>query len=139
MKLISAPGLAGAIGYDGMSYDRPPGTDHDLTRQHGLYGVMSKDMTAGPIAVRMHGGAGTIRFKGFKSSRDVNAFVGMSGALSEELTLGIEYDDMLNDHGQVNAAVGYAWDVGLRIELDFKSLFRGMDGHHRLLKILYTF
>jgi hypothetical protein len=128
-----------------MSYDRvtvmkagvPTATD--LTRAHGFYGVLSNDLSLGNLVLRAHGGAGAIKFKGFKSSRDLNAFLGLSGALSEQLTLGIEYDDMLNDHGYVNACIGYAWDVGLRLELDFKSLFRGVQNSHRLLKILYTF
>jgi len=146
LKLINMAGsLVGSVGYDGMSYDRGVvvkagvPTTTDLTRAHGLYGVLSNDLAMGGIMLQAHAGAGANKFKGFKSSRDLNAFLGVSGALSEQLTLGLEYDDMLNDHGYVNACVGYAWDVGLRLELDFKSLFRGVQNSHRLLKILYTF
>ena len=96
-----------------------------------------------------------IRFKHFKPDEDLNLFCGLSAALSEEFWLGIEYDDILHHedpdrvglnrdnydsgYGSANVMVGYAWDVGLRLELDFKRLFRGVDKHYRVLKILYTF
>jgi len=140
LKLLSLPpSLTAAVGYDGMSYDRPRKGAEDLTRQHGLYGVVSNDLAMAGLVLRAHAGAGAVRFKGFNSRQDLNAFLGLSGAVSEELTLGMEYDDMLYHQGSVNACVGYAWDVGLHLELDFKSLFRGVKNHHRLLKILYTF
>jgi len=133
VKFISLPrtGLQVALGYDAMSYD--------ATRQKGLYGVLSKDLGAGDLQARAHAGAGAVRFRKFNSDNDVNVFFGLSAALSEEFLLGMEYDDVLLDDGSVNASVGYSWDVGLRIELDFKGLFRGVKAYHRMLKILYTF
>jgi len=118
-------GLSAAVGYDGMGYG--------VTREHGLYGVLGKDLDAAGFFLRAHAGLGVVKF------RDVDALAGISGALSEEFQLGIEYDDFLYEDGSANASVGYAWDVGLRIELDFKSLFRGTRNHYRVLKILYTF
>lgn len=132
-KLFAIPraGIQAAAGYDGMPYD--------VTRQKGLYGVMSKDLAAGVFFLRAHAGAGAIRFKSFDAGEDVNLFFGVSAALSEEISLGVEYDDVLYRDGSVNAVLGYAWDVGLRLELDFKSLFRGVNDYYRVLKILYTF
>jgi hypothetical protein len=116
--------------------------------------VVTKDVSAGILTFRLHGGVGAVRFRNAKSDRDINAFCGLSGALSEDLHLGIEWDDMfyrsgaiassqgtrLDVHdGSVNAMIGYSWDVGLRLELDFKNLLRGKDAYHRLFKVLYTF
>jgi len=147
IRLISMPsmGLQVAVAYDGMGYD--------VTRKHGLHGVVSKDIGAGFLTFRLHAGAGTVRFRDANAKRDVNAFCGLAGALSEDVHLGLEWDDVLfrgnavnpqdtrlNIHnGSINAMVGYSWDVGLRLELDFKNLLRGKDAYHRVLKILYTF
>ena len=133
IKLITLPayGISTAIGYDGLAYD--------VTRQKGVYGVVTKDLGAAGLVFRGHAGAGAVRFRNFNSKRDVNLFVGADAALSEEVFLGAEYDDMLFNKGSCNLAAGYAWDVGLRLELDFKSLFRGVNRHYRVLKILYTF
>lgn len=134
---MSAAKIQAAIGYDGLGYG--------VTRQKGLYLVTSKDMTAGLFYFRMHLGAGAIRLRSFNLDDDLNVFVGASAALSEELFLGFEYDDCLyrdgddSAYGSANAMIGYAWDVGLRLELGFKRLFRGVDRHYRVLKILYTF
>ena len=149
IKLFHLPGsdIRAAIGYDGMGYE--------VTRKKGLYLVGSKDLAAGVFFFRAHLGAGAVQFRGFQADDHLNLFCGLSAALSEELFLGIEYDDMLrNDHddylskddpeysstyGSANAMIAYAWDVGLRLELGFKRLFRGMNDHYRVLKILYTF
>ncbi len=136
LKLFTFPqgGLQAAVGYDGMNYD--------VTRQKGLYGVVSKDLTAGALFFRAHAGAGAL-FKNWDdydpNEEDLNLFFGISAALSEDLMLGLEYDDVLYQDGSVNALVGYSWDVGLRLELDFKRLFHKSDEHYRVLKILYTF
>lgn len=139
LRFVNLPGprIQIAAGYDGMGYD--------LTRKHGLYGVLSKDMDLAGLVFRAHGGAGAVRFRGFNTRRDLNVFAGASAALSEEIRLGIEYDDMLYDDGlgkgYVNIGAAYAWDMGLRLELDLKGLFRGAgaNGYHRVVKILYTF
>ncbi|MEK7477248.1 MAG: hypothetical protein AAB152_16610 [Candidatus Coatesbacteria bacterium] len=147
LRILSFPalGLQAAIGYDGMGYD--------VTRKHGLHGVVSKDINAGFLIFRLHGGAGTVQFRDAKADRDVNAFCGLSGSLSEDIHLGLEWDDALYrgnvvnsqasrldvHNGSVNAMIGYSWDVGLRMELDFKNLLRGKGAYHRVLKILYTF
>lgn len=157
LRLISMPaiGLQAALGYDGMGYD--------ITRKHGIHGVVSKDVSAGILIFRAHLGVGVVRFRDAQADRDINAFCGISGALSEDLHLGLEWDDMfyndkwvntgggtggqpgltsserLRDGGSFNAMIGYAWDVGLRLELDFKNLFRGRRAYHRVFKILYTF
>lgn len=131
--LIALPrlGLTTAIGYDGLAYD--------VTRQKGVYGVVTKDLDAAGLVFRAHGGAGAVRFRNFNSKTDINVFAAVDAALSTEIFLGAEYDDMTWHHGSFNVAGGYAWDVGLRLELDFKSLFRGVKNHYRVLKILYTF
>ncbi len=133
IKLISLPALAitTAVGYDGLGYD--------VTRQKGVYGVVTKDLNAAGLMFRAHGGAGAVRFRNFKAKTDVNVFAAVDAALSEELFTGAEYDDMAYHQGSFNVSAGYAWDVGLRLELDFKSLFRGVRNHYRVLKILYTF
>ncbi len=139
LRIINLPGprLQLAVGYDGMGYD--------VTRKHGLYGVATKEIGLGGLIFRAHGGAGAVRFRSFNTRNDLNLFAGISAALSEEFRLGFEYDDMLRDDGigkgYVNAGVAYAWDMGLRLELDCKGLFRGIGptGYNRLLKILYTF
>ena len=139
LKVVTLPGprLTLAVGYDGMGYDG--------TRKHGLYAVGSKDLGAGALVFRGHAGAGAVRFRGFNARNELNLFAGVSAALSEEIRFGLEYDDMLYDDGtgkgSVNGAVAYAWDMGLRLELDLKRLFRGTGptGYTRVLKILYTF
>jgi hypothetical protein len=133
MRLIALPamGITTAVGYDGLAYD--------TTRQKGVYGVVTKDLQPGGLIFRAHAGAGAVRFRSFKTNRDVNLFAAVDAALSEELFVGAEYDDMLFQNGSFNLGAGYAWDVGLRLELDFKSLFRGVKNHYRVLKILYTF
>lgn len=123
--------IVGAVGYDGQGYD--------AARPRGLYGVVTKELQLSEIFLSVHGGAGMSRLKSYRSDDDTNIFAGVSAFLSEEVFVGAEYDDMLYNNGSVNIAVGYAWDVGLRIELDFKSLFQGKEAHHRVLKILYTF
>lgn len=134
---LTGPQLQVSIGYDGMGYD--------VTRKHGLYAVASKDLGAAGLVFRGHAGAGAVRFRGFDTRNDLNLFAGLSAALSEEIRLGVEYDDIVHDDGigkgYFNAGVAYAWDVGLRLELDLKALFRGTGptGYHRVLKILYTF
>lgn len=137
LKIVSLPAsrLQLAAGYDGMAYD--------LTRKRGIYGVLSKEMTPGDFVFRAHAGAGAVRFRSDPSASTpgplANAFAGVTGSLSEEIHLGIEYDDVLWQNGSFNAMVAYTWDVGLRLEVDFKSLFRGWPGHHRVMKIQYTF
>lgn len=133
LKLITlaAYGITTAVGYDGLAYDS--------TRQKGMYGVLSKDLNTAGLIFRAHGGAGAVRFRNFNSRTDINVFAALDAALSEEMFIGAEYDDMTWHHGSFNMAGGYAWDVGLRLELDFKSLFRGVKNHYRVLKILYTF
>jgi len=157
LRVLSVPavGLQAAVGYDGMGYG--------VTRKHGLYGVLSKDVSAGIMVFRLHAGAGTVRFRNARADRDVNVFAALSGALSEDLHLGLEWDDAiyndrwsttptgstslsaltapdrLRDAGSMNAMIAYAWDVGLRLELDFKNLFRGAHAYYRVLKIQYTF
>lgn len=141
LKILSLPGasIQAALGYDGMGYD--------VTRKKGLYLVASKDMSAGLFFFRAHLGLGAVRLRQFNVNDDLNLFFGLNAALSEELFLGFEYDDVLykddpNDsssRGSANAMIGYAWDVGLRLEIGFKRLFRGVDKHYRVLKILYTF
>jgi len=133
LKLVTLPamGLSTAIGYDGLGYD--------VTREKGLYGVVTKDLQTAGLVFRAHAGAGAVRFRGFKADHDVNLFAAADAALSEEMFVGAEYDDMLFHDGSFNVGAGYAWDVGLRLEIDFKSLFRGVKNHYRVLKILYTF
>lgn len=141
IKLFSLPSakIQAALGYDGMGYE--------VTRKKGLYLVASKDMAAGLFFFRAHLGAGAVQLRGFDADDHLNLFFGMSAALSEELFLGMEYDDVLrkddpddsSTYGSANAMVAYAWDVGLRLELGFKRLFRGVSDHYRVLKILYTF
>ena len=124
-----------AAGYDGMAYD--------VTRKRGVFGVLSKELSPGDFIFRAHAGVGAVRFRTAPTASTpgplANLFAGVTGSLSEELHLGLEYDDMRWQDGSFNAMVAYAWDVGLRIEVDFKSLFRGLPAHHRVLKIQYTF
>ncbi len=137
LRILNLPGprLQLAGGYDGMTYD--------ITRKRGLYGVVSRELAPGDFVFRAHAGAGAVRFKSAPTASTpgplTNLFAGLTGSLSEEIHLGIEYDDALWQDGSCNAMIAYAWDVGLRIEVDFKSLFRGLPAHHRVLKIQYTF
>lgn len=139
VKLFDPPGgrTAVALGYDGNAYD--------ATRQRGVYGVLSEQVGGAGLVARIHAGAGVLRFRNFAATRktdpgpDVNAFLGVSAALSEDVFLGAEWDDALWHDGSLNASIGYSWDVGLRLQLDFKDLVRKSSPSNRLLKILYTF
>ncbi len=145
MLSLQALAIQAAVGYDGMGYD--------VTRKHGLYGVLTKDLDLAFLKFRLHGGAGTVRFRDARADRDVNLFFAASGALSEDLSLGVEWDDALYrgvagspqatkldmHNGSINAMIGYSWDVGLRLEVDCKNLLRGKNAYHRVVKILYTF
>jgi hypothetical protein len=112
---------------------------NEISPPRGVYVVASKGMRLLPFYLRGHAGASVMSFRRFDADRDINLFFAVDGALSEELSLGMEYDDVLCNDGAFNAAISYAWDVGLRMELNFLNLFRGTDAHHRALKILYTF
>lgn len=130
--------LQGAAGYDGMGYgpSRPSGA---LRRGRGLYGVVTGDLGFSGLVFRGHAGGGAMALRNFAVKDDLNVFGGVTGGLTESLVLGVELDDVLHDERQVNAALGYDWDVGLRLELDFMNLFHGVAKHYRVLKILYTF
>jgi len=140
-------GLQAAFGWDDSSYD--------VMRGRGLFAVVSRDLSVSGFYLTAHGGLGMVHLRDYKSDRDTNAFVGISGSLSEDFTVGLEWDDFLYEptkgeiadnpmlaqikHGSCNAVAGFAWDVGLRIELGFKNLFKGVAAHHRIAKIVYTF
>ncbi len=147
LRILSAPGsgLQLAMGYDGMA--SPETLDArmeesyipDVSPPRGIYLSATKSLSFMSFHLRAHGGASVMQLRHFDSDRDINVFAGLDGALSEELSIGAEYDDILCRDGTVNAVVSYAWDVGLRMELDFLNLLKGMEAHHRALKILYTF
>lgn len=147
LRVLSAPGsgLQLALGYDGMATTEvleartEEGYIPDVNPPRGIYCVATKSLNFLSFHLRAHGGASVMQLRHFDSDRDINVFAGLDGALSEELSIGAEYDDILCRDGTVNAVVSYAWDVGLRMELDFLNLMKGMDAHHRALKILYTF
>ncbi len=144
LKAISSPAtkLDLAVGFDGMATEaqleaRRPGTYIAMPR--GLYVVATKQADFAAMHIRLHGGASMMRVSRFDADRDVNVFLAVDGALTEQLSLGMEYDDILTEDGTANASINYAWDVGLRMDLNLLNLFRGFDAHHRVLKILYTF
>ncbi len=147
IRLLSVPQsrLSLALGYDGMGSEdslelrMEDRNLNQISPPRGVYAVASKGLRLLAFYLRGHAGASVMHFRHFDSERDINVFFGVDGALSEELSLGMEFDDVLCDGGAFNAAVSYAWDVGLRMELNFLNLFRGTEAHHRALKILYTF
>ncbi len=130
--------IMAAVGWDDQGYD--------VTRGRGLYGVVTKELEMSGFYVSAHAGMGMVLLRRYQPAKDTNIFAGVTGILSEDFTLGLEYDDIIYrnkdvhlQNGSFNIAVGFAWDVGLRLEIGFKNMFRGMAAHHRVLKISYTF
>jgi len=131
-------GLQAAIGWDDSRYD--------ATRGRGVYAAVSKDLAVSGLYLTAHGGAGMTGLRdGFQVKNDLNMFAGLTGSFNEDFFLGLEYDDWAYTNkaagirnGSLNALVGFAWDVSLKLELGFKNLGRGSD-YNRILKIVYTF
>ncbi|MEK7765966.1 MAG: hypothetical protein AAB368_06980 [bacterium] len=141
LKVLGLPGaqIQGALGYDGIAYGGAAVPAIGARRGRGLYGVLTKDLGMSSLVFQLHGGVGVNQYKAFSVKDDVNVFGAVTGSLTPELIVGLEYDDVLHKERQANASVGYNWDMGLRVEIDFMKLFHGVHGHYRVLKILYTF
>ena len=131
-------GLSAALGWDDSRYA--------FTRGRGVYAAVSKEADMSGFYLTWHGGAGMTGLRdGYKTKDDLNLFAGVTGSFNEDFFLGLEYDDWLYTNkaagiknGSLNAMIGFAWDVSLKLEMGFKNLGRG-SVYNRILKISYTF